>query len=359
MSYAEPPTRREPSLETATFDATDDEYGENQTDREKAAATSCLVTAVRRDCPGDNAGSTGTTVQRRGWHAGQLSESDHDLRQVHGACAADVLWIEEMSQIETSLWTQFNKPESIQWLLNGDFNQFPAIFDSWHGASVHEEAFRRSSFFHYLAGGNRLTLTEGHRSDMALFDFYSSLIAGGERFSQPLAEVLQAARALTGFGGPARHNLCISHRRRILLNRQLNKAFLPDGVAPTFVRAKPKKGQMCAAQSLFIWPGIELLGCVQATRKGIRNNVLYQVLAIGEGTATLAPAEGEGNPIELTLPQVGEWLRLSFSRTYASIQGTEFGESLRLHDTTNPHFSMRHLFVALSRGRECGKISIF
>ena len=243
-------------------------------------------------------------------------------------------------------------------MLSGDFNQFPAIFDSWHGAAVHEEAFQRSSFFHYLAGGNRLTLTEGHRSDMELFNFYSSLIAGGERFLQPLAKVLEDARALTGFEGPARHNLCISHRRRILLNRQLNKAFLPDEAVPTFVRAKPKKGQMCAAQSMFLWVGIELLGCVQATRKGIRNNVLYRVTALGEDSTTVKPAEGEGDPIELTLSQVAEWLRLSFAQTYASCQGTEFSATLRLHDTANPHFTLRHLFVAMSRARECSKLSV-
>jgi hypothetical protein len=277
---------------------------------------------------------------------------------MHGACSADAIWVEEFSQIETSLWAQFNKPEGIQWLLSGDLNQFPPFFDSWHGAPVHENAFRDSSFFHYLAGGNRLTLTEGHRSDMELFNFYSSLIAGGERFTQPLAEVLEAARSIAGFKGPAVNNLVISHRRRVLLNRQLNKTFLPQDVTPVFIRCKPKRGQTCTAQNMFIWPGIELLGCVQATKKTIRNNVLYKVLAIGEDTATVGPAESEGNPIELTLPQVSEWLRLSFARTYASCQGTEFGESLRLHDTTNPHFSMKHLFVAMSRAKQCSKLAI-
>ena len=192
---------------------------------------------------------------------------------------------------------------------------------------------------------------------MALFDFYSSLIAGGNRFQQPLTEVLEAARALTGFEGPARHNLCISHRRRILLNRQLNKAFLPEGVLPTFIRAKPKKGQMCQSQTMFLWPGIELLGCVQSFRK-IRNNVLYRVTALEGDSATLVLAQGEGDPIELTLAQVGEWLRLSYAQTYASCQGTEFSDTLRCHDTANVHFSMRHLFVAMSRAKECGKISI-
>ena len=286
--------------------------------------------------------------------------ADHYVRRhiLHGACSAEVIWVEEISQIETCIWAQLNKPPGIQWLLSGDFAQFPPFFDSWHGAAVHEEAFQRSSFFHCLAGGNMLRLTEGHRSDMELFNFYSSLIEGGQRFTQPLAQVLEAARAITGFEGPALKNLCISHRRRIILNRQLNKAFLPEDVVPRFVRARLKKGQMCAAQSMFLWPGIELLGCVQASRKGIRNNVLYTVTSLGEDVATVTPAEGEGDAIELAYPQVADFLRLSFAQTYASCQGTEFPGTLRLHDTANPHFTLRHLFVAMSRGKELSKLAI-
>jgi hypothetical protein len=195
---------------------------------------------------------------------------------------------------------------------------------------------------------------------MALFDFYSSLIAGSARFAQPLPIVLEAARALCSFEGPARHNLVLSHRRRIRLNRELNKTFIPAGVTPRFVRASPKRGQLCSAQNLWLWAGIQLLGCVQASRKGIRNNVLYRVTALGEDQdlATLVPAEGPGESIELTYPQVADFLRLGFSQTYASVQGTEFSESLRLHDTAHPHFSMRTLFVAMSRGKQCAKLSI-
>ena len=170
--------------------------------------------------------------------------------------------------------------------------------------------------------------------------------------------MLESARALTGFEGPAVNNLVISHRHRILLNRQLNKAFLPDNVTSTFIRAKPKKGQMCAAQSMFIWVGIELLGCTQASRKGIRNNVLYRVTALGEDSATVISTQSEGEPIELTLSQVAEILRLSFAQTYASVQGTEFSDTLRCHDVTNPHFTLRHLFVAMSRAKECSKLAI-
>ena len=258
----------------------------------------------------------------------------------------------------SSIWAQFNKPEGMQWLLTGDFNQFPPFFDSWHGAAVHENAFRDSSFFHYLAGGNRLTLSEGFRSDMELFNFHSSLISGGQRFLEPLPQVLEAARALCGFEGPARNNLVISHRRRVLLNRQLNKAFLPPDITPLFIRCKVKPGQTCVAQNMFIWPGIQLLGCVQATKRGVKNNVLYEVLAIGEDTVTLETTESEGGTLELSLAQLSMWTRLSFARTYASCQGWECEDSLRLHDTGNPHFTRRHLFVAMSRAKECSKLAI-
>jgi hypothetical protein len=59
-----------------------------------------------------------------------------------------------------------------------------------------------------------------------------------------------------------------------------------------------------------------------------------------------------GTTFELTFSQIADWMRLSFAQTYASCQGTEFDAPLRLHDTTHVHFSLRHLFVAMSRAKE-------
>ena len=64
------------------------------------------------------------------------------------------------------------------------------------------------------------------------------------------------------------------------------------------------------------------------------------------------------NEIKLSYAQVACLLRLSYARTYASCQGTEFEETLRLHDCGNRHFTMRHLFVALSRAKDAKKIDI-
>ena len=276
-------------------------------------------------------------------------------RLLHGSLGATTtIWIDEISQVDVQLWNAFNRvPEGIQFILSGDFNQFPALWNTFRGDTVHVEALERSAFLRDLCGGNRLTLREGHRSCMDLFEFYSSLIVGGQRFTQTLPEVLQAARALCSWVGPARHNLVISHRKRVFINRILNRTFLPVDVQPVFVRAKPARGQLCAAQSMLLWGGIELLGCVaSSSRRGVKNNVLYRVTALGEDSATLVPTEGETTPIDLSLEQVAAWTRLSFARTYASCQGWQAEDSLRLHDTTNKNFTMRHLFVASSRARD-------
>ncbi len=116
------------------------------------------------------------------------------------------------------------------------------------------------------------------------------------------------------------------------------------------IRVKPDKGQLAASQNLFIWEGIELLGCTHAERRGIRNNVMYKVIKIDEDVH-LIRKDDESRILTLTFIQVGALLRLSYAQTYASCQGTEFEDTLRLHDTSNIHFTKRHLFVGLSRSK--------
>ena len=283
--------------------------------------------------------------------------ADHYVRRtiLHGACTADVILVEEISQIECALWAQLNKVNK-QWLLCGDFNQFPPVFDNWRGCCVPEGKFENSRMFHRMAGGNCITLTKCRRSDRNLFDFYSSLIRGGARFHLPLPEVIEEARSLFNFEGYAKHNLCISHVKRRKLNREINQALRPEGAI--LIRAKPQKGQLNAAQNMYIWEGIQLLGCTSAVKRGIRNNVLYTVIKIDDEYVSVKGDHDEPEEIKLTFLQVAALLRLSFARTYASVQGTEFSQELRCHDVTNKHFTMRHLFVAISRAKDSSKIAI-
>ena len=258
---------------------------------------------------------------------------------------ANVIWVDECFQVEHAIWCELNKLEK-QWILSGDENQFLPIWSSYRGIEINEARLHRSRFLHQLTGGNRLVLTECRRSEKELFEYYASLILGGSRFTVPLTSLLTEARGMFTFEGPARHNLCISHSKRIKINKELNLLHKPEEGA---VLLKPKilKGQLCRAQDMWVWPGLEILGCTAASKK-VKNNVLYTVTAVWSDSIEITNKE----TISLTFEQFGQLTRLSYAQTYASVQGSEFSESLRLHDTNNCHFSRKHLFVALSRGRQ-------
>ena len=170
-----------------------------------------------------------------------------------------------------------------------------------------------------------------------------SLISTGARFHQPLQEVLADARARFVFEGPARHNVCISHVMRRRLNRQLGEHFRPEG-------AKFLKAQKAHEESTWLYPGAPLLGC--ASQQRVSNNVTYEVQAVTDEGCVL------DSGAKLTNAQVLSWTRPAWARTIASIQGTEFDEELRVWDTRSPHFTMRHLYVCLSRAKDAAKLHV-
>ena len=282
--------------------------------------------------------------------------ADHYVRRhiQHGACMAQAIWVDELFQLELGLWAQLQKLKGRQWILSGDQFQFAALFDQWKGADVPEDTLLNSRFLHELCGGNRITLTECKRSERELFEFYAALVPGQLLREQALPDVLRQARALFSFEGVARHNLVLSHRRRVRLNAQCMKAFKPESGA-RFIRAAHERGQLNAAQSLYVWPGLELLGCSRNSKK-VRNNVMYTVQELQDERVVLLSEGGE--TLTLSDAQVADQLRLSYARTYASCQGTEFDGTLRLHDTSNRNFTHRHLYVALSRAKAAHLIDI-
>ena len=50
--------------------------------------------------------------------------------------------------------------------------------------------------------------------------------------------------------------------------------------------------------------------------------------------------------------EVRDMTRLCFARTYHSCQGVEFDEPLTLHELGHEKFTLRHLFVGLSRAKK-------
>ena len=76
------------------------------------------------------------------------------------------------------------------------------------------------------------------------------------------------------------------------------------------------------------------------------------VAALTEGGVTLLGG------VKLTDAQVLHCTRPAWARTIASIQGTEFNEQLRIWDTRNPHFTMKHLYVCLSRAKGAANLHV-
>jgi hypothetical protein len=274
---------------------------------------------------------------------------------LNGSPTCQVLYVDEISQIDIGLLALMARLTytGMRFVLAGDFNQYAPIGNCWRGSPIAEDAFERSALLHRLCGGRVVNLRECRRADALLFDFYSSLILGGSRFEQPLGDSVNQAKALFNLRGPVRWNLTISHFKRVQLNRKLNLHY-SQGKEVVRLRVAgrgPLGRRGCAQQSMLLWVGLQLLGCGGSAR----NQVLYTIAAIDEEKEELT-LEGLARP--LSFAAVRASLRLSFAQTYASVQGTEYEEGLRLHDCRHKFFTRKHLFVGLSRSRSGALISL-
>jgi hypothetical protein len=213
-----------------------------------------------------------------------------------------------------------------------------------------------SRFLHRICGGRCLRLVECQRSDSELFDFYSTLIFGGTRFQQPLSAVLAEARGLFNYQGVCEHNFVLSHKTRLKLNREISQKIKPPGAI--MLRCKQVKDQALAQNPcIWIWEGVTLLGSTQSVKKGIRNGLMYNVRVI-DLEAEQVTLEYAGAEFLLSFKDVTAWLRPSFARTYASVQGDEVHGPLRLHCTGSKFFTLKHLYVGLSRARDSTKVCV-
>ena len=272
---------------------------------------------------------------------------------IHGACNVNCLWIDEIGQLDIELLATVNRLTYLgtQLLISGDFAQFAPIGNSWRGSPVPEDALAQSRLLHTLAGGNRLCLTECKRSDHELFGFYTKLIPGGNLFGLPIQSAVAQARETFRYQGVCELNLVLSHRKSIKLNRRCNLHF--KGPCAVYLPCTPaKRVQLNGSQSMWIWQGLALLGCLPLERQGIRNGVEYRVAAINETTLALE------NGLVLTHEQAVAWLRLPYAMTYASVQGRETEGTLALHDCGSGHFTWRHLYVGLSRAKRAANVRV-
>ena len=206
------------------------------------------------------------------------------------------------------------------------------------------------------AGGNRLVLKEGRRSDSFLFDFYSRLAVGGPWHHLALQEQVALARqTFPKQDRDALFNLCISHQKRQAIIRDIQKRELAAkreaGVdvlflAPVFSSTANK------TQDLYLWKGKILISV--ATLKTTYNSQLLVVKRLGRTTITFQDYETQ-EEVELPHATVARHCRSASALTYASCQGRGLPE-VGLWDTQSPRFTKRHLFMGLSRARVSSRL---
>ena len=202
-----------------------------------------------------------------------------------------------------------------------------------------------------------LALTENMRSDAKLFSFYTTL-------GSNLEEALTRARKMFPVTDrPANYTLTMSHRMRMKINRLRNQQEALTGfrwddatqswentvfikvAKTTSLERRNKAGNQ--PQDFILWPGLQLIGAGHRCLKGM----FYEVKAVDETFVELTSG------LKLTHEQALKSLRLSYCLTYASCQGLTLKGVVRL-DTQSPNFTMKHLYVGISRATAADLVEV-
>jgi hypothetical protein len=203
-----------------------------------------------------------------------------------------------------------------------------------------DDALKKSDLLFELAGGGfRIELTENKRSDPKIFEFIKGLRID-EKDEKPKHEAIDEAKQLfPRTSQQPDYTLVISHRRRLAINKELNEANRPKGAIKIEVPIGKHQIDNNAPQTMYLWPGLRLIGSGHKCPKGI----FVTVKACDGERVTL------DNDLVLTHPQVCQSLRLSYAITYASCQGLTLQGRVRLETQSN-FLTTRHLYVGISRG---------
>jgi hypothetical protein len=222
---------------------------------------------------------------------------------------------------------------------------------------VPEGKLEQSDMLHEMCGGNMLVLTENMRSDAKLFGFYTTL---GSNLEEAL---VRARRMFPVTDRPAAYTLTMSQRNRMKINKLRNQqealtGFRWDDASKAwentvFIRypkstlqeRRNKAGNQ--PQDFILWPGLQLIGAGQRCLEGM----FYEVAAVDETFVELTSG------LKLTHEQALKSLRLSYALTYASCQGLTLKGLLRL-DTQSPNFTLKHLYVGISRATAADLVEV-
>jgi len=193
-----------------------------------------------------------------------------------------VIIVDEASMVPLSMWSALLnlKFTGNIIIVAGDMDgQFQPIADQHQLEKL--EGFDRSDFMHDLCNGLRVEMVKYRRGKGLGFDHFTFT---GRLYPQTgisLAGALQAARHKYPASGHVFNGttLCISHRCRMLVNREANIAAARSDAV--FVEAgQVAKSLANQPQNMLISVGMVLMAVCSSNEKVLKNGLRYKVLSI-------------------------------------------------------------------------------
>ena len=117
------------------------------------------------------------------------------------------------------------------------------------------------------------------------------------------------------------------------------------------------EGEKPLGQRLYIYAGVPLIACVQATRDGVHNSMLLEVTSFDGETVSLKDREGDAE-FRLSHAWVAKHTRSGLCFTISSAQGRSIPGELGIWDSSHKRFGLRHLYTCLSRATAYDLLSL-
>ena len=226
----------------------------------------------------------------------------------------------------------------------GDYaGQFEPFRDRWD-MSANDG---RNSPMHQMCHGLRITLQTYRRgADPELFEWFHGLY--GQQDARGLAEESRARYPAECDPNCNPQILCLSHKKRMLINALQNTRLKPEGALLCEWQGEENLcGAKMQPQDMFVWVGLELIGCPRGSGRHLTvQGVIYIVSGITDTHLELRmrPEYCRGAEDEHALVPLDEactQLRLCHAMCYYTCQGRTIRDRhIVLLDARHKHFSV-------------------
>ena len=301
---------------------------------------------------------THVATKRLGLDASTVHSFIHHF-VLHGSFSGWLL-IDEFSLLPATLLTLLENlrslPGNVKFVLFGDWNQLLPPMNRWRMDPVAGDAFQHSRLFHDWGEGAQFRLTRCRRAQSGFFNLCQSLLAMSKE-----AAVRHCRSSFPPAEGPlhlqGKMHLVLSHKRRVKLNGICQKAAVeryraenPEGCVANIAPEEEAEagGSLNVAQAFQLFAGTCLVGASNEA-SGVVNGVFLTVGLVREADCDVT--DEFGNCFALTFAAISRSTRLAWAITVTSSQSREFDCPVVLWDLGSPFYTLRHLYVAITRVR--------